>query len=141
MTNHGGKKLFCGAASDFRDGLRAGEIMVGAMTAFAIAVGGVSLIGGALVARLQSRRRGVGRSSRNSYRVDCCGGSDASDGASHSHSTHSDNSASDHSGGSGDGGAEATEAVCRAAMRRARPRRCRHFRFIPVFIEHQFGIT
>ena len=48
MTNHGGKKLFCGAASDFRDGLGAGEIMIGAMTAFAIAVGGASLIGSAL---------------------------------------------------------------------------------------------
>jgi hypothetical protein len=127
MTNHGGKKLFCGAASDFRDGLGAGEITIGAMTPFAAAVGGVSLIGGALVARLQDRRRGVGRSSRNSYGADSGGGNgnDAGDGASHSHSTHSDNSASDHSGGSGDGGgggdggAEATDAVGRAAMRRA----------------------
>jgi hypothetical protein len=103
MTNHGGKKLFCGAASDFRDGLRAGEIMVGAMTAFAIAVGGVSLIGGALVARLQSRR-GAGRFSRNGYGADSGGGNDAGDGASHSHSTDGDNSVSDHSGGSGDSG-------------------------------------
>ena len=78
--------------------------MIGAMTAFAIAVGGVSLIGSALVAGLQSRRRGLGRSSRNSYGADFGGGSDAGDGASPSHSTHGDNSASDHTGGSGDSG-------------------------------------
>jgi hypothetical protein len=79
MTNHGGKKLFCGAASDFRDGLGAGEIMIGAMTALAIAVGGVSLMGGALVARLQSR--GVGRSSRNGGSGDGRGGGDGGGGS------------------------------------------------------------
>jgi hypothetical protein len=38
MTNHGGKKLFCGAAFAFRDGLRAAEIMIGAMTAQVIPI-------------------------------------------------------------------------------------------------------
>jgi hypothetical protein len=37
--------------------------MAGAITAFAIVVGGVSLIGGALAARLHRRRRAADRSS------------------------------------------------------------------------------
>jgi hypothetical protein len=95
--------LFAAQRPIFRSGSEQGEIMAGAMTAVAIAIGGASLICVALVARLQ-RRSAVGRSSRNSYGADAGGGDDFAAAASHSHSSHSDHSGSDHSGGSSDAG-------------------------------------
>jgi hypothetical protein len=81
--------------------------MTGAITVFGIAVGGISQIRCALMARLRSRRRAVSASSRDSYGVDAGSGNDAGDGGSHFHATNSDNSAPDNSGNpsdSGDGG-------------------------------------
>jgi hypothetical protein len=63
MTNHGRKKLLFGAASDFRDGLAAGEIMVGAMTAFAITVAACRRLAARWVAPGCRAARGVSRSS------------------------------------------------------------------------------
>jgi hypothetical protein len=98
------KQLFCGAASVSALARSTLKTMSGAMTAFAIALGGTSLICCALVARLQNRRRAGSRSSRDSYGADTGSGNDAGDGTSHLHSTGNDNSGSDSSGHSSDSG-------------------------------------